>query len=122
VLHQEHNLFGDPTAIPLFLGVSLFLGFAKRAAVRVADRFQVWMVEGEYEYVEVYDEGPGSRKAGALPPGMAAVRQNSFCKMPRTAAGLTRHLTYIAKQTFVFISGGCHHCRVHRGHLCCRLH
>ena len=73
VLHQKHNLFHDPMAIPLFLSVSLFLNLAKKVAMKVADRLKIWMVEGEFEHVEVYDEGPGSRAAGALPPGMAAV-------------------------------------------------
>ena len=39
----------------------------------MGDRFKVWIVEGEAEAVEDYDEGPGARNKGALPPGMAAV-------------------------------------------------
>ena len=73
VLHQGHNLFSDPLAIPLFVSVSVFLKFCRRLAMRLADRFKLWEVEGEEEAEDEYDEGPGSRNRGALPPGMAAV-------------------------------------------------
>jgi len=108
VLHQEHNLFGDPMAIPLFVGVSLFLSLAKKAAIRVADRFRVWMVEGEYEHVEVYDEGPGSRKAGALPQGMAAVDATiADCIEDTFAAGYTEdHLVKLLSEAASFVPPG----------------
>lgn len=73
VLHKSHNIFGDITVIPIFLMMSLAFNFGKKLVFRLADRVQLWMVEGEKEYEEVYDEGPGSRLQGALPPGMAAV-------------------------------------------------
>ena len=73
VLHKSHNIFGDPMVIPIFFVMTLAFNFGKRLVLRFADRFQIWMVEGEKEHEEVYDEGPGSRQAGELPPGMAAV-------------------------------------------------
>lgn len=82
-LHQRHNLFGDPMVMPLFFIVSAFLSIAKKAAFKIADRLKIWMVEGEAELVQQYDEGPGSRQSGAMPPGMAAVR--SACVRQPTA-------------------------------------
>ena len=73
VLHQKHNLFGDPMAVPLFIIVSFCLKFSKRMLLRVVDRYKIWHVDGEDEIEEEYDEGPNSRNRGALPPGMAAV-------------------------------------------------
>lgn len=58
---------------PLFAAIMFMLRFIKIAALKVADAFQVWMVEGEKDFVEEYDEGPMARRVGALPPGMAAV-------------------------------------------------
>jgi hypothetical protein len=73
VLHQQHNLFGDPMVMPLFSGVTIFLkGFGK-VAIKIGDRFKIWVVEGEDEIEDEYDEGPGSRNKGALPPGLAAI-------------------------------------------------
>ena len=90
VLHQYHNLFGDPIVMPLFLGVSMFLEFAKKFAMRVADRLQIWMVDSENEFEEVYDEGPNSRNRNALPPGMAAVDATlAECIEDAFAAGYT---------------------------------
>ena len=42
-------------------------------SVSVPRSFNVWMVEGEKDHEDEYDEGPSSRNKGALPPGMAAV-------------------------------------------------
>jgi len=108
VLHQQHNLFGDPMAIPVFLGVSLFLGFAKRVTIRVADRYRIWMVEGEYEHVDTYDEGPGSRKAGALPPGMAAIDASiADCIEDTFAAGYTEdHLAKLLSEAASYVPPG----------------
>jgi hypothetical protein len=108
VLHQEHNLFGDPVVIPLFLVVSLFLTVSKIAAMKIADRFKIWMVEGEYEYVEVYDEGPGSRKAGALPPGMAAIDVAvAECIEDTFAAGYTEdHLIKLLMEAAAYVPAG----------------
>ena len=90
VLHQDHNLFGDPMVMPLFIGVSMFLNLAKRLTLRVADRWQIWMVDGELEHEEIYDEGPGSRNRDALPPGMAAVDATlAECIEDAFAAGYT---------------------------------
>ena len=58
---------------PLFAGMMFFLRFLKIAAFKGADSFNIWMVEGEKDYVEEYDEGPNARRMGAMPPGMAAV-------------------------------------------------
>ena len=44
--------------------------------MRLANRLGVWMVEGEKEHEEEYDEGPQARRAAALPPGMAAIDEN----------------------------------------------
>ena len=73
VLHRSHNLFRDPLVMPLSGLVSLFFRFLVRMAVKFADRFKIWYVEAEAEAEEDYDEGPGSRNKGALPPGMAAI-------------------------------------------------
>jgi len=73
VLHKFHNLFGDPMVMPLFIMVTLFLRLSRKIAMRFADRFKIWMVDGEAEHEEEYDEGPKSRNRSALPPGMAAV-------------------------------------------------
>jgi hypothetical protein len=73
VLHKSHNIFGDPMVMPIFFLMLLAFNVGRRLVLRIADRFKVWMVEGEADYEEVYDEGPGSRNQGALPPGMAAV-------------------------------------------------
>ena len=73
VLHKFHNLFGDPMVMPLFIMVTLFLKLSRKLAMRFADRFEIWMVDGEAEHEEEYDEGPTSRNRSALPPGMAAV-------------------------------------------------
>ncbi len=58
---------------PLFAAIMLMLRFIKIAALKVADMFQIWMVEGEKDFVEEYDEGPMARRVGAIPPGMAAI-------------------------------------------------
>lgn len=58
---------------PLFAAIMFMLRFIKIAGLHVADAFQIWMVEGEKDFVEEYDEGPMARRLGALPPGMAAV-------------------------------------------------
>lgn len=90
VLHKFHNLFGDPMVMPMFMGLSLFLKFARKAVLRFADRWRIWMVEGETEHEEEYDEGPGSRNRGALPPGMAAVDATiAECVEDAYAAGYT---------------------------------
>ena len=73
VLHKNHNIFGDPMVVPIFAFILITFNIGKKVAFRIADRMQIWMVEGENDYEEVYDEGPGSRNTGALPPGMAAV-------------------------------------------------
>jgi len=73
VLHKGHNMFGDVMVSPLFAAIMFMLRFIKIAGLKVADAFQVWMVEGEKDFVEEYDEGPMARRVGALPPGMAAV-------------------------------------------------
>jgi hypothetical protein len=73
VLHKNHNVFSDPMVIPIFFVVFFSFKVGKKAAMKMADRFEIWMVEGETDYEEVYDEGPNSRNTGALPPGMAAV-------------------------------------------------
>jgi hypothetical protein len=73
VLHKSHNVFGDPMVMPIFFAMLMAFNVGKRVVLKIADRFQIWMVEGEREYEEVYDEGPGSRNQGALPPGMAAI-------------------------------------------------
>ena len=65
--------FGDLMVTPLFAGMMFFLRFLKIAAFKVADSFNIWMVEGEKDYVEEFDEGPNARRMGAMPPGMAAV-------------------------------------------------
>ena len=58
---------------PLFAVMMAFLRFLKIATFKVADAFNIWMVEGEKDYVEEFDEGPNARRIGAMPPGMAAV-------------------------------------------------
>merc|ERR1719409_107486 len=59
--------------MPIFVLVSQFIRLFARFMLKIGDRFKVWHVEGEDELEEEYDEGPGSRNRGALPPGMAAV-------------------------------------------------
>jgi hypothetical protein len=76
VLHQSHNLFGDPMVMPLFSGVTIFLKAFGKVTMKVGDRFKIWVVDGEDEIEEEYDEGPSSRNKGALPPGMAAIDQS----------------------------------------------
>jgi len=73
VLHKGHNMFGDVMVSPLFAAIMVMLRFIKIAALRAADVLQIWMVEGEKDFVEEYDEGPLARRVGAIPPGMAAV-------------------------------------------------
>jgi hypothetical protein len=73
VLHESHNVFGDPMILPIFSSALFVFSFGKRIVMRIADRLQIWMVEGEREHEEIYDEGPGSRNQGALPPGTEAV-------------------------------------------------
>ena len=65
--------FGDLMVSPLFAFMMFFLRSLKIAAFKFADHFNIWMVEGEKDYVEEYDEGPNARRLGAMPPGMAAV-------------------------------------------------
>ena len=69
VLHKTHNIFGDPAVMPIFFVMQLFFNAGKKLVFRAFNRLQIWMVEGELEYVEIYDEGPGSRSRGTLPPG-----------------------------------------------------
>lgn len=116
VLHKSHNIFGDPMVIPIFMIMTLAFNFGKRCVLRFADRFQIWMVEGEKEHEEVYDEGPGSRQQGALPPGMAAVDETiAECIEDAFAAGytddtlsklLTEAILYIPPGTSIQAAGG----------------
>ena len=74
VLHKQHNMFGDMMVMPLWIMVVLMLRLMKILVMKIADKLQIWMVEGEQEYEPEYDEGPNSRRqTGALPPGMAAI-------------------------------------------------
>jgi hypothetical protein len=68
----------------------------------------IGMVDGEYDHVETYDEGPGSRKAGALPPGMAAVDAAiADCIEDTFAAGYTEdHLVQLLFQAPSYVPPG----------------
>ena len=41
VLHQYHNLFGDPLVIPLFMLVTFGLKIFAKFVMKLADRFKV---------------------------------------------------------------------------------
>uniref|UniRef100_A0A7S3BDH7 Uncharacterized protein n=1 Tax=Haptolina ericina TaxID=156174 RepID=A0A7S3BDH7_9EUKA len=73
VLHKKHNMFGDIMVMPIFLMVSILMRLMKSITFRIADRYQIWVVEGDEEVEYEYDEGPGARRNEQLPPGMAAI-------------------------------------------------
>jgi len=108
VLHKNHNIFGDPMVIPIFSAFLVAYSIGKKVVFRMADRWQVWMVDGEDDHDEVYDEGPGSRHAGALPAGMAAVDAGiAECIEDAFAAGYSEdHLVKLLFEAASYIPPG----------------
>jgi len=108
VLHKGHNIFGDPMVIPIFAAFAIAYEIGKKAVFRLANRWKVWMVEGEADYVEVYDEGPGSRQSGALPAGMAAVDASiAECIEDTFAAGYTEdHIVKLLSEAASYVPPG----------------
>jgi len=108
VLHRGHNIFGDSMVIPIFMIFLVAYDIGKRFVFRIADRWRIWMVEGELDFVEVYDEGPGSRKTGSLPEGMAAVDASiADCIEDTFAAGYTEdHLIKLLSEAAAYVPPG----------------
>lgn len=108
VLHKSHNIFSDPTVSPIFVIMMFAFNFGKRMVFKFADRYEIWMVAGEKNHDEIYDEGPGSRLQGALPPGMAAVDATlAECIEDAFAAGYTDEtLTRLLTEAILYVPPG----------------
>lgn len=98
ILHQNHNMFGDPLIVPIVAIIWIVLATGKKLLWRVADRLQAWAVEGEsHQRMEEYGQGPSPLRctlSDAMPttgpPGFVAVGQPGGNASDVSPAGTNR--------------------------------